>query len=357
MPVTMPPFDRAKARAFLVRVMTDVGAAMLGGLSFLGDRLGIFTTLAASGPVTVEELAERSGLQPRYLREWLNAMTAAQYLEYDPGSRRYRLPREHAATLAEEDSPFFLGGFLEMIVPSVSQAPRLLRAFREGGGVAPADFPEEIFEGIERASLPWYRHKLVPRWLPALPEAKARLEAGGRVLDVGCGSGRAAIALAQGFPRARVLGLDAHRLSIERARANAREAGVEERVRFEVRDATALAEGAFDLVCAFDVVHDAPHPAALLSAVRGALAPGGSFLMLELNCSGEVQENVNPLGQLLYSMSTLYCLTQSLAQGGEGIGAAMGEARARELAEQAGFGSFRRLPLDEPFCVLYELRA
>jgi 2-polyprenyl-3-methyl-5-hydroxy-6-metoxy-1,4-benzoquinol methylase len=349
--------DHEKLKAFLVQAVNDVGTATLGALSFIGDRLDLFKAMASAGPVTIEELAKRTRLHQRYLREWLNAMTAARYVVHDAASGTYALPPEHAAVLAEETSPFFVGGFLEMIVPAVMQAPKLVKAFRSGKGVPQSAYPPEMFEAIERSSAPWYRHKLTKHWIPVMPDVKAKLEAGGSSLDVGCGSGRAAIAIAKAFPRARVFGYDNHAGSIERARANARAEGVEKRITFKVLDAKRMRGPKFDFITTFDVVHDSAHPLALLKAIRRALVPDGTYLMLEMNCSANVDENINFVGKLLYTVSTLYCMTQSLAQNGEGIGAAMGEPKARELAEAAGFREFRKLPIEDPFSVLYELRA
>jgi 2-polyprenyl-3-methyl-5-hydroxy-6-metoxy-1,4-benzoquinol methylase len=349
--------DYEKLKTFLVQAVNDVGTAMLGALSYIGDRLHLFKAMAEGGPVTIEELAKRTRLNPRYLREWLNAMTAARYVEHDAASGTYALPREHAAVLAEETSPFFVGGFIEMIVPAVIQAPRLVKAFRSGKGVPQSAYPPEMFEAIERSSAPWYRHKLTEEWIPAMPDVKAKLEAGGSSLDVGCGSGRAAIAIAKAFSKARVSGYDNHAASIERARTNARAEGVEKRITFKVLDAKRMRGPKFDFITAFDMVHESAHPVALLKAIRRALAPGGTYVMLEMNCSANVDENINFIGKLLYSVSTLYCMTQSLAQKGEGIGAVMGEPKARELAEAAGFREFGRLPIEDPFSVLYAMRA
>jgi SAM-dependent methyltransferase len=348
-------YDRTKK--FLMRAVDDVATAMFGALAYVGDRSGLFRAMADGSPVTADALASRTGLQRRYVLEWLNAMTAAGYVEHEASRSSYRLPREHAAVLADERSPFFVGGFVEMIVPLVAQTPKVLEAFRRGGGVPQSDYPPETFEAMERSSLPWYLHKLVKHWLPLLPGAKARLEAGGRAVDVGCGSGRAAIAIAKAFPTAEVWGFDNHSGSVERAKANAAAEGVGERLRFVADDARGLPASTFDFASTFDVVHDSADPVALLRAIRASLAPGGTYLMLEMNCSPNVNENVNPLGKFLYSVSTLYCMTQSLAEGGAGIGAAMGEPKARELAAAAGFTEFRRLPVDEPFAVLYELRS
>ncbi len=353
---TAGTLDHDKTAKFLWQVVNDVGTALHGALSFIGDRLGLFKTMAAAGPVTVDELARRTRLDRRYLQEWLDAMTAAQYVEHDPETRRYRLPPEHALVVADETSPLFVGGFLEFIVPCVSQAPKLVRAFRRGKGVPQRAYPPETFEAIERASASWYRHRLVQEWLPTMPEVVQKLRAGGTYADVGCGSGRAAITVARAFEHAHVFGFDNHAGSIARARRNARAEGLGRRVTFEARDAKRLPAGRFDLVSTFDVVHDAADPVGLMKAIGRSLAPGGTFLVLETNAAPTVEGNVNPIGKFLYSVSTLYCMTQSLAANGAGLGAAMGEPKARELAAKAGFGHFRRLPVEDPFAVLYELK-
>jgi 2-polyprenyl-3-methyl-5-hydroxy-6-metoxy-1,4-benzoquinol methylase len=349
--------DWSKVKAFAGLMTNDLGAAMQGALTYIGDRLGIFKALAGAGAVTAAELASRTGLNERYLREWLGAMTAARYIDYDAASARYSMPPEHALILADENSQFFMGGFMQMIVPEVAMAPKLLESFRTGRGLPQSEYPPEVFEAIERGSAPIYRHSLVRKWLPAMPAVEAKLRAGAAALDVGCGSGRAVITLAQAYPKSHFSGYDAHHGSVERARANAAKAGVSERVTFDVVDCTRLPKSRFDLITCFDVIHDSVDPVGLMRSIRGALKPDGSFLMVEMNVSGKVEENVNPLGRLMYSASTLYCMTVSLAHGGAGIGALMGEERARALAEEAGFTSFVRLPVKDAFSALYELKA
>jgi len=397
------PLDQAKVEKFVERMVEDIATATRGALTYIGDKLGIFRAMAAAGPVTVEELAKKTRLSSRYLKEWLGCMATAQYVEYNPETDRYFLPPEHAAPLANEDFPFFVGGFVQMIVPTVSVAPQVAKAFKTGGGVPQSAYSPEMFESIERGTAPRYKHQLTQKWIPAMPEVEAKLKAGGTALDVGCGSGRAAITLAKAFPKAHVFGFDNHPGSIQRARANAKAAGLSKRITFKavdatklpagrfdfvstfdvvhdsvnpVRlmanakaaglsrritfkavDATKLPAGRFDFVSTFDVVHDSVNPVRLMTSIRKALTPGGTYLMLEMNASPNVHENATPLGRLLYSVSTLYCMTTSLAHKGAGIGAVMGEPKARELAAQAGFTHFRKLPLDDPFSLLYELKA
>ncbi|HKV53874.1 MAG TPA: methyltransferase domain-containing protein [Candidatus Binataceae bacterium] len=348
--------DWGKVKGFAGLMMNDLGAAMQGALTYIGDRLGIFKSLAEAGAVTSAELAARSGLNERYLREWLGAMTAAKYIEYDPATKRYSMTPEHAMILANDDSPFFMGGFMQMVVPEVGMATKLLDSFRTGKGLPQSEYPPEVFEAIERGSAPMYRHSLVRKWLPAMPQVVEALNNGGACLDVGCGSGRAAITIASAFPKAQVHGYDAHAGSVERARTNAQAAGVGERITFDAVDCTRLPAERFDFISVFDVVHDSVDPSGLLKSIRGALKPDGTCLMVEVNVSNKLEDNISPMGRMMYAASTLYCMTVSLAHGGAGIGALMGEDKARELAHGAGFNRFQRLPVKDAFSVLYELR-
>ena len=352
-----PQLDWDRIKSFSKQVSNDIGAAMLGALSYIGDRLGIFAAMADGSAVTSAQLAERTGLSERYLVEWLSAMAASGYLVYDAKAKTWTMPAEHAMVLARDESPFFAGGFIEMIVPQMSIAPKVMDSFKTGRGVAQSEYPAETWEAMERSSAAMYRHQLVRKWMPTMPQVVAKLSEGGSSLDVGCGSGRAAIAIAGAYPKAKVFGFDAHPGSIERARANAKAAGLADRITFEARDCTRLPAAQFDFISTFDVVHDSVDPVALLKSIRGALKPGGTYLMVEVNVSSRLEDNLNPMGRLMYSMSTLYCMTVSLAHGGAGIGACMGEEKARELVKEAGFSQFRRLPIEDAFSVLYEIQA
>jgi 2-polyprenyl-3-methyl-5-hydroxy-6-metoxy-1,4-benzoquinol methylase len=349
--------DKEKAKQVAVQLMSDVATAAHAALSFIGDRLGLFKAMRDAGALTVDEFAAKTGLSRRYLQEWLNAMASARYVEYDPVARTYLLTPEYAIALADEGSPYFIGSYFQVVQATMTVAPKVAEAFRTGRGVTQAEYPPWMFEATERNSLPRYQYKLVRKWIPAMPQVVERLERGGTAADVGCGGGRAAILMAKAYPKSRVVGFDLHAESIERARRNAAEAGVADRVSFEVANGTQLPPGKFDLITTFDVVHDSVDPVGLMSAVRHALTPGGSYLVQEINISPNVEENIRPLGRMVYSVSTLYCMTTSLAHGGAGIGAAMGEPKARELARQAGFSHFRRLPIEDDFAILYELMA
>jgi len=349
--------DQTKVEKFSARIMEDYGNTLRGAMLHIGDRLGLFKSLAQAGAVTVEELAQRTGFNARYLREWLGSMVTGTYVDYDRETKRYRLPPEYAPVLADEDSPYFAGGIIELSVPFVSMAPKIIEAFRNGGGAPEEAFPLETWEGMERMTMPWYKHFLVQRWIPSLSGVKEKLEAGGSVLDFGCGSGLAAITMAKAYPEARVFGYDFHGPSIERARENAKAAGLGTRVQFEVCDSDALSGRKFDFVTTFVVIHDATNPVQMMKDIRKATADDGTYLMVELNLSSELHENMNFIGRVMYPQSTLYCMTCSLSHGGEGMGACMGESRAHEMATQAGFSRFRKVPSDKPlFPALFELR-
>jgi SAM-dependent methyltransferase len=284
-------------------------------------------------------------------------MASAGYLAYEPASQRFTLPPEHAPVLAQEAGPAFFGGVHEELVALVGLADRVIGAFRHGGGIPYGAYPDSMYEGIERFTAGWFENLLIPVWIAALPEVKAQLERGIRVADVGCGRGRALIKLAQAFPESRYIGYDLYGPNVDRATANARAAGVEDRVTLRQGDVVDGLPERYDLITTFDVVHDAVDPLGLLRAIRQALQPDGTYLCLEINCQDRLEQNAGPLGALFYSCSVLLCMTLSLAEDGAGFGTmGLPETRLRALAEEAGFSHIRRLPLENPFNTLYELK-
>jgi SAM-dependent methyltransferase len=283
-------------------------------------------------------------------------MACSGYLEYDPSSGRFALPPEHAPALAQEAGPLFFGGVYQELLGALKPLDRLIVAFRQGGGVPQSAYDEDFWEGLERFTAAWFENHLVQEWIPAMPEVQAKLERGALVADVGCGRGRALIKLAQAFPSSRYVGYDAFEPTIARATRNARAAGVGDRVRFEQRDASKGLPEQYDVITTFDVVHDAVDPRGLLRAIRQALRSGGTYVCLDINCSDRLEENAGPLGALFHGFSLLYCLTTSLAGGGEGLGTVgLPESKLRELCAEVGFGSVRRVPLENPFNNLYEI--
>ena len=343
-PKGSPP---SKSERFSEKLMEDLGAGLRAPLSYMGDRLGIFKAMAGSGPVTSGELAQRTGLNARYMRAWLEAMTAAEYIEYQPGSKQFLLPPEHAAILADEESPLFMAGALEGLVPAAIVTPKVQEAFRTGKGVAYSEYMPEFFESIARWSAPGFKHQLVQKWIPAMPQVEQRLREGGTAADVGCGQGVASIRMARAFQQSRFWGYDAHRPSIERARAEAQAAGLAGRVTFEVVDGTRMPARKFDLISTFDVLHDSADPAAIVRSVRSALAPDGSYLASEPSLSSKLEENINPMGRMFYAAAMLYCMSVSLGQGGPGIGSDINPDMVRQWGQAAGFSRIRSLPIDD----------
>jgi 2-polyprenyl-3-methyl-5-hydroxy-6-metoxy-1,4-benzoquinol methylase len=349
--------DQEKVEAFAERMIGDFAGTMATVLSILGDRLGLFTVLAEGGPATSAELAERAGISERYAREWLAGLVSAGYLEYEPDGARFALPPEHIPSIAQERGPLFVCGGLQMLNGMLSVVDRLPEAFRSGEGIPQSAYADETWDGMERFTDTWFENLLLEQWIPAVPEVQARLETGCTLADVGCGRGKALVKLAQAFPRSRFVGYDVFGPSVERARAAAVAAGVAERVTIFEHDASTGLPERFDVITTFDVVHDAVAPRTLLRSIREALANDGMYLLLEINASDRVEENAGPLGTIFYGFSVLYCMTTSLADGGEGLGTCgMHEHNVRALCAEAGFGRVERLPLENPFNVLYAVK-
>ncbi|MFN8536992.1 MAG: class I SAM-dependent methyltransferase [Thermomicrobiales bacterium] len=352
--------DMEKAGAFAFKVLGDITAAQMGTLSTVADRLGLWQHLVQGGPATSAAFAARAGIAERYAREWLSAMACHGYLAYDDGTKQFRLPPEHAFVLADPDSPFYLASTFPMLQPYYANLDLLTEAFKTGGGVPQSAYGADWMCGFERFTRTAFRNNFVQDWIPAMPQVDAALRAGGTVADIGCGNGQALLFLAQGYPAATYIGYDNYPPAIAAANANAKAAGLADRVRYEVCDVTQGIPGQYDLITTFDVVHDMPHPRPSLAEIRKALKPDGTYFVLEFNFFGDLQKNIDhPLGigAFGYSASANYCMTQALAVGGEGTGTCMGEAKAREFAAEAGFTHFRRLDFPaNPFNIFYEIR-
>lgn len=352
-----PALDQAKVEQFVGRVLSDTSATLTTLLAAVGDRLGLFKELAANGPATSEALASRAGIKERYAREWLGGMATAGYVHYDPGTRRFTLPPEHAPALAQEGGPFFFGGVHEMLPSLAAVLDQVTESFRNGGGVPQSAYDNHLWDGMERFTNAWFENLLIQQWIPAMPDVHTKLQQGAVVADVGCGRGRAVIKLAQAFPNSRYVGYDVFQPSVDRAQANAKAAGVGDRVTFEQLDASAGIRQQYDVITTFDVVHDAVDPLQLLRAIRQSLQPDGVYVCLDINCSEKLEDNAGPLGAMFHGFSVFYCMTTSLAKGGAGLGTVgFHEPKVRDLCADAGFSSVRRLPLENPFNNLYEVR-
>jgi len=339
------------------RLLGAMTGAATTAMVAVGDQLGLYRALADGGPATPDELAARTGTAERYLREWLSQQAAAGFVAYREGDGRYTLPAEAAAVLADEASPAFLAGGATITRGWFAGIDRLAQAFRTGSGIGWHEQDPAVFEGTERFFRPGYTASLTTQWVPALPGVADRLAAGGRVADVGCGHGVAAILLARAYPQASVHGYDFHDRSIQVARQRAGQAGLGGRIRFEPLDATSYPADGFDLICLLDTLHDLGDPAAALAHARKALAPGGVVLVVEPNAADSYEANlVSPLAALNYAASTFQCTPAALAQpGGVALGAQAGPAAVRQLAGDAGFSRFRQVT-QTPVNIVLELR-
>ncbi len=347
--------DTDKLNAFVGRFVADLGAVVHAGMVVIGDRLGLYKALAAS-PATAHELALRTRTDPRYVREWLSSQAAGGYVEYDAASDKFSLTAEQAFTLADEDSPAYLPGAFQLGLGALRAVPRITEAFRSGAGMGWGEHDSDVFHGCEKFFRPGYAANLVSAWIPALQGVQARLARGGRVADVGCGKGASTILMAQAFPASRFVGFDYHAESIEEARASARRAGVADRVSFEVAKAKEYGGGPYDLVTVFDCLHDMGDPVGAAEHVRETLAAEGTWMIVEPFANDRLGDNLNPVGRVYYSFSTLLCTPCSRSQEvGLCLGAQAGEARMREVVSAAGFGHFRRAA-ETPFNLVYEVR-
>jgi SAM-dependent methyltransferase len=358
-----PSFDMAKTAAFMNRIVGDLSGAVISTMCAIGDRLGLFKALAAGGPATSEDLANRAHLNERYVREWLSAMASAGYLQYNPEDKQFTLPVENIPVLAGEGGPFFMGGVYQHLPGLFRPLDKILQAFQQGGGVSQDAYDNDFREGMERISAGWFDNMLVHQWIAALPDVKEKLERGATAADIGCGSGRALINLAKAFPKSRFVGYDVFGPSIERATANAEAAGVSNRVRFVQRDVRDGLLEQYDLITTFDVLHDIANPETVIRGIRQGIRQrphypsDGTFLLLEIKCSDRLEENAGPVGAILFGTSVMYCTPTAIANGAEGLGTmGMPESKIRKLCEDASFTIFRRLPFENPFNVLYEIK-
>lgn len=352
---TAQSLNMNQAQDLAFRVVEDMGGAFIMALGYIGDRLGLFKAMAGAGPLTSTQLAERTSLNERYVREWLRAMVAGEYLDYDTASERYVMTREQEFVLANESSPLFVGGAFHFTTPSVLNAPRVMEAFKEGGGIPYSEIGAEIPCAIERFFKPGYINFLTSEWLPAVPGLIKRLEQGATVLDIGCGHGQSTVSLGRAFPNSVIVGIDYHEPSITRATELAAAEGLDN-VTFITASADQIPNGKkYDLICTFDCIHDMVDPIATLKAIRKALAPDGVYLWSEPNASANAHENRNPVGKVFHAISPLHCMTVSLAYKGAGLGTIIGETGARELAKQAGFKGFEKLAIENPFNQFFAL--
>jgi SAM-dependent methyltransferase len=351
----LPSLDMDKLNAFVGRFVGDLGAAVHAGMVVIGERLGLYKALAA-GPMSSAELAAKTHTDERYVREWLGSQAAGGYVTYDDKTKRFSLSPEQAFTLANEDSPAYLPGAFELALGSLAAVPRITESFRTGAGMGWGEHNDGVFHGCEKFFRPGYAANLMSAWIPALEGVEQKLKSGARVADVGCGKGSSTLLMAQAFPNSRFYGFDYHDKSVEGARESAKRAGVADRVTFEVAAAKGYAGKDYDFVAVFDCLHDMGDPVGAAKHVRESLAKDGTWMIVEPFANDDFKDNLNPLGRMYYSFSTLLCTPCSRSQEvGLCLGAQAGEARMREVVTSAGFGRFRRAT-ETPFNIVYEAR-
>jgi SAM-dependent methyltransferase len=347
--------DDTRMNEFLRRFVDDLGATMAAGNVVIGHRLGLYRGLAR-GPATATDLAERTGTVPRYVEEWLRGQAAGGYVEYDPASGVYSMTEEQAYALTNPDGGLCAPGAFQLALGALRAEPRITRAFRSGDGLGWNEQDEDVFVGTEQFFRPGYEAHLVPEWIPALDGVDEKLRAGATVADVGCGLGASSILIAREYPAAHVHAFDSHDRSIALARERATEAGVSDRAVFDVATAQDFPGSGYDLIATFDCLHDMGDPAGAARHILDALAPDGTWLIVEPAAGDTVADNLNPIGRVYYSFSTFLCVPNALSQpGGYSLGAQAGEAAILQVAAEAGFSRFRRAS-ETPFNLVFEAR-
>lgn len=346
--------DQTKLNDFMGKMVSDMGGAAMIASVVVGEELGLYRAMRDNQFLSSDELASRTECHPRLVREWLSAQAASGYIEHVDG--KFRLPAEQAMALADEDSPVYVAGGAVLLASLFLDKDKFIRAFRGDGALAWGDHHQCMFSGTERFFRPGYRANLVSSWLPALDGVVAKLERGAKVADVGCGHGASTIVMAQAYPKSRFHGFDSHLSSIETARTRAEQAKVADHVAFDPAAAKEFPGQNYDLVCFFDCLHDMGDPVGAARHTYQALADDGTVLLVEPFAHDELDHNSNPVGRMFYAASTFVCTPNSLSQEvGLGLGAQAGEARLRDVFQQAGFKHFRRAT-ETPFNLIFEAR-
>ncbi len=351
----VPAIDMNKLNAFIGQFVTDLGAAVHTGMVVIGEKLGLYKALAGEA-LSSAQLAAKTKTDERYVREWLASQAAGGYITYDEKIDKFSLTAEQAFALATEDSPAYLPGAFELALGSLAAVPRIAESFRTGAGMGWHEHVDGVFHGCEKFFRPGYAANLVSSWIPALRDVKEKLEAGARVADVGCGKGASTILMAKAFPKSQFFGFDYHDKSIEAARESATRNGVADRVTFAVSNAKTFPGKDYDFVAVFDCLHDMGDPIGAAAHVRQSLAKNGTWMIVEPFANDQLKDNLNPVGRVYYSFSTLLCTPCSRSQEvGLCLGAQAGETRIREVVTSAGFNRFRRAT-ETPFNIVYEAR-
>ncbi|HEY8410052.1 MAG TPA: methyltransferase domain-containing protein [Pyrinomonadaceae bacterium] len=354
-PVPNREINEDKMHQFLGKVVGDFGASLSSSLAYIGQKLGLYKTLAANGPLTAAELAEKTNTNERYVREWLVNQASGGYVDYDAANGRYSLTPEQAVALTEEQSPFYVGGGFFVIKAMTQAVERIESYFRDGGGMLWGEHHPDLFIGTERFFRPGYTAHLVSTWIPSLVGVEEKLKAGAKVADVGCGHGASTIIMAKAYPNSEFWAFDNHEASVEYAKRAVQDAGVGDRVHVEVANAQTIPDNQYDLVAFFDCLHDMGDPVGACRRAAEVLKPDGTALIVEPMAGNNIEENFNPIGRTFAGASTLCCTSNSLAQNGPALGAVASEDALREVVLAGGFKTFRRAT-ETPFNRIFEAR-
>ena len=348
--------DEEKLHEFIGKAVSEWGAAMGALLIFVGDRLGLFKAMSGAGALKPEELASKTGTNPRIIKEWLAAQAAGGIVRYDAATGRYTLPEEQAFALSDENSPAYIAGGYQILAGLFKDEEKILNAFRTGKGLGWGDHHHYLFQGTERFFKPNYVANLTTSWIPALQGVEAKLKRGGaKIADVGCGHGASTFVMAKAYPNSKIVGYDYHKPSVEWARKQAEIEGLKN-ITFEVAGSTDYPGDDYDMVAFFDCYHDMGNPSGAAKHVLQSLKKkNGTWMLVEPFANDKVEDNLNPLGRVFYSASTMVCVPASLNENGPALGAQAGEARTKEIVMSAGFSNFRRAT-QTPFNLVYEAR-
>ena len=347
--------DMGKLNSFVGQFVGDLGAAVHSGMVVIGEKLGLYKALAA-GPLNAAELAAKTRTDERYVREWLASQAAGGYITYNEHTRKFSLSEEQVFTLANEDSPAYLPGAFQLALGSLAAVPRITESFRSGAGMGWHEHDENVLHGCEKFFRPSYAANLITSWIPSLQGVQAKLEGGARVADVGCGKGASTVLMAKAFPKSQFFGFDYHDKSIEGARSTSAKEGLEARLNFGIANAKGFPGKDYDLVTVFDCLHDMGDPVGAAIHVRNSLSKDGTWMIVEPFANDELKDNLNAVGRVYYSFSTLLCTPCSRSQEvALCLGAQSGEKRSRAVVTEAGFSHFRRAA-ETPFNVVYEAR-
>jgi 2-polyprenyl-3-methyl-5-hydroxy-6-metoxy-1,4-benzoquinol methylase len=345
--------NTAKLGAFSMKVLGDMSGTFIGMMCYIGDRLGLFKTLLTDGSGTSKEIANRLKIDERYTREWLSSLTSAKYLEYNPSTKQFTLPPEHAELLAQD---YGVCGAYQQVSAFWEVMDKVLDSFKNGGGVSPSSYSDDLWKGMEKLTGSMFEELLIEQWLPLLPEIQENLNRGIKVADIGCGWGKAILKLASEFPNSKFTGYDILENNISTAISRANKADVSSNTNFKQIDVIKGIPEKFDLITVFDVIHDLANPKGGLIAIKDAVKPKGVLLLLDMKCSEKLEENITPIAPIMYGISIMYCMTQSLSQGGEGLGTmGLPPSKVRKLCIESGFSEVNEIPINSLFNILYSV--